>query len=103
MKPFEFRFWICCSRSRRSAFISPMLYSDRSAFICVIHGYFSTSSLYSLKFFIRTWSSNFLWSSDTGWYLRARSDASMLSLSILYSSNWRLSLRSSQRSIAYSL
>ena len=86
-----------------SAFISPMLYSERSDFICVIHGYFLTSWMYSLKFLMSTWSANFLWSSLTSAYLRSRSDGSMLDFSSWYSSNWRLSLRSSHLSMAYSL
>ena len=52
-----------------------------------------------MKFFISTWSANFLWSSVTDGYLRASREASMLSLSILYSSNWRLSFRSSHLSM----
>ena len=91
---------ICLSRSRRSAFISPMLYSERSAFIWVIQGYFWTSCMYSLMFLISTWSANFRWSSLISGYLRSRRVGSMLSFRMRYSSNWRLSLRSSHLSMA---
>ena len=103
MNPLELSSLICLSRSRRSAFISPMLYSDRSDFIWVIQGLDSVSSLYSLMLLISTWSPNFLWSSVTAGYFRSRSSGSMFSFSMRYSSSWRLSLRSSHLSMPYSL
>lgn len=102
MKPFPLHSEICLSRSSRSAFISPTLYSERSGFICVIHGFLWTRSLYPSRFLIRVWSANFLWSSLTRGYFRSSMDGSTFSLSVLYSSNWRLSLRSIL-SMAYSL